>query len=48
MPPVFKNVVETPTAEKHRTVGLLSVISKVFEKLVNNRIVNHIETCGLF
>ena len=27
---------------------LLSVISKVFEKLVNNRIVNHLEKCGLF
>ena len=27
-------------------VSLLSVISKVFEKLVNNRIVNHLENCG--
>ena len=28
--------------------SLLSVVSKVFEKLVNNRIVNHLEKCGLF
>ena len=26
----------------------LSVISQVFEKLVNNRIVDHLEKCGLF
>ena len=29
-------------------VSLLSVVSKVFEKLVFNRIVNHLEKCGLF
>ena len=29
-------------------VSLLSVVSKVFEKLVNNRIVGHLEKCGLF
>ena len=27
--------------------SLLSVVSKVFEKLVNNRIVDHLEKCGL-
>ena len=48
VPPVFKNVAETPTAKKYRTVGLLSVISKVFEKLENNRVVDHLEKCGLF
>ena len=31
-----------------RSVSLLSVVSKVFEKLVNNRIVDHLEKCGLF
>ena len=45
--PVFKNVGERSTAKNH-PVSLLSVVSKVFEKLVNNRIVNHLETCGLF
>ena len=28
--------------------SLLSVVSKVFEKLANNRIVDHLENCGLF
>ena len=46
--PVFKNVGETSTAKNYRPVSLLSVVSKVFEKLVNNRIVDHLEKCGLF
>ena len=46
--PVFNNVGERSTARKYRTVSLLSVVSKVFEKLVNNRIVDHLEKCGLF
>ena len=29
-------------------VSLLFVVSKVFEKLVNNRIVDHLENCGPF
>ena len=29
-------------------VSLLSVVNKVFEKLLNNRIVNHREKCGFF
>ena len=37
--PVFKNVEERSTAKKYCPVSLLSVVSKVFEKLVNNRIV---------
>ena len=39
--PVFKNVGGKSTAKKYRSVSLPSVVSKVFEKLVNNRIVNH-------
>ena len=46
--PVFKNVGERSTAKNYYPVSLLSVISKVFEKLVNNRIVDHLENCGLF
>ena len=34
--PVFKNVRERSTAKNYRPVSLLSVVSKVFEKLVNN------------
>ena len=46
--PVFKNVGERSTAKNYRPVSLLSVVSKVFEKLVNNRIVDQLEKCGLF
>ena len=46
--PVFKNVGERSTAKNFHPVRLLSVVSKVFEKLVNNKIVNHLEKCGLF
>ena len=46
--PVFKNVGERSTAKNYRPVRLLSVVSKVLEKLVNNRIVDHLEKCGLF
>ena len=44
---VFKNVGERSSAKHYRPVSLLSVVSKVFEKLVNNRIVDHLENCGL-
>ena len=46
--PTFKNIGERSTAKNYRPVGLLSVVSKVFEKLVNNRIVDHLEKCVLF
>ena len=46
--PVFKNVGERSAAKNYRHVSLLSVISKVFEKLVNNRIVDRLEKCDLF
>ena len=46
--PVFKNVGESSTAKNYHPVSLLSMVSKVFEKLVNNRIVHHLEKCGLF
>ena len=39
---------ERSTAKNYGPVGLLSVISKVFEELLNNRIVDHPEKCGLF
>ena len=48
MVPVFKNVGERSTAKNYCPVSLLSVVSKVFEKLVNNRIVDHLEKCSLF
>ena len=45
--PVFKNVGERSTAKNYLPVSLLSVVSKVFEKLVNNRIFDHLENCNL-
>ena len=46
--PIFKNVGERSTAKNCHPVSLLSVVSKVFEKLVNNRIVDHTEKYGHF
>ena len=46
--PVFKNVGERSTAKNYHPVSRLSVVSKVFEKLINNKIVDHLEKYGLF
>ena len=46
--PVFRNVGERCTAKNYRPVSLFSVISKVFEKLVNSKILDHLEKCCLF
>ena len=46
--PVFKNAGERSTDKNYHPVSVLSVFSKVFEKLVTNRIVDHLEKCGLF
>ena len=45
---VFQNVGKSSTAKHHSSVSFLSVVSKVFEKLVHNRIVDHVEKCGFF
>ena len=45
MVPVFKNFRERCMAKNYRHVSHISVVSKVFEKLVNNRL---IEKCHLF
>ena len=45
---VFNNVGERSAAKNYCPVSLLFVVSKVFEKLVNNRIVDHLEKCDLF
>ena len=41
--PVLKNVEERSTAKTYLPVNLLPVVRKVFEKLVNNRIVDHLQ-----
>ena len=45
---MFKNVGERSTAKNYHRVSLLSVVSKIFEIPVNNRIVDQLEKCGLF
>ena len=48
MLPVFKNVGKRSTAKNYHPISVLSVVSTVFEKLINNRIVDHLEKCGHF
>ena len=45
---VFKNIVERSTDKKYCPVSLFSVVSKVFEKLANDRIVDHLEIYDIF
>ena len=45
--PVFKNVGERSTAKNYHPVSLPFMVSKVFEKLVNNRLVDRLEKCFL-
>ena len=46
--PVFKYIGERSTPKSYCPVSLLSVVSKVFEKLVNNRVVDHLEKGDVF
>ena len=46
--PVFINVGERSIDKNYRPVGLISMVSKVFEKILNNVLVVHLEKCGLF
>ena len=45
---VFKIVGERSTAKNSRPVSLLSLVSKVFEKLAKNRVVDHLEKYDYF
>ena len=45
---VFKNLGECSTTKNCRPVSFLSLVRKVFEKLGNNRIVDHLEKCVFF
>ena len=45
---VHKNVGERSTAKNYHPVSVHSVVSKVFEKLVNNSIFDHLERCSFF
>ena len=45
---VFKNVGERSIAKNYRPFTLLSVVSKVFEKLKSKSYFDHLEKCDLF
>ena len=46
--PVFENIRERSTAKNYHPVSLFSAVSKVFEKLVNDKVVDHLEKSELF
>ena len=46
--PVCENVDEKSAPKNYFPVSFLIVISKVFGKHVNNRLVDHLEKCSLF
>ena len=48
MIPVFENVGKRSMAKNYRHVSLLSLVSKIFQTFVNNRLVDYLEKCGLF
>ena len=48
MVPVLTNVGERATAKNYHSISVLSVLSKGFEKLLNNRFFDHLEKCRLF
>ena len=43
----FKNFEEKSMVKNDRSVSLLAALSKVFEKLVNDKLVDHLEKCGV-
>ena len=45
---VFKNLRERSTAKNYYLVSLLSVVSKIFEKLANNKLADNLNKYGLF
>ena len=45
---VFKYIGEGSTAKNYHLASLLSVVSKVLEKLVDNVIIDYLEKFGLF
>ena len=46
--PVFRNVGKKCLCKNYRPFNLISVASKIFEKLVTDRLIRHLEKCGLF
>ena len=46
--PAFKNIGERSDQRDYRTIGLLHVVSRVSERLINDRLVMHLEKAGVF
>ena len=46
--PVFKNVGERSDPKNYGPVSLLFVVSKVFQKPINDKLFRHLESVGLF
>ena len=42
---VFKNVGERSVTKNYHSVDHLSVVRRVFEKLVNKKLVDHLKKC---
>ena len=45
---IFKNTWKTSATKNYRPVSLLFVVNKFFEKLVNNKVLDHLEIFGFF
>ena len=45
---MFENVRKRSAANNYCYVSLFSVVSKIFEKLVNDKLVDHLKKYGLF
>ena len=45
---VLQNLAERSTAKNYHPVNVLSVVSKIFEKLKNDRFAHHLEKCSFF
>ena len=43
---IFKNVGESCTTKSYRPVSLLSMVSKVFDRFISNRLADHLEKFG--
>ena len=42
------NIWKTSTIKNYQPVSLRFVVNNLFEKLVNNKLVDHLEKCGFF
>ena len=45
---MFKYVGERSDPKNYHPVNLLSVVSKIFEKLINDKLVRHLRSVSLF